>query len=105
MVHSLDGNRHFGNITLQQPFNGETNVTLIMVKAGFAKCRQTDSKYDNEESLELKNVEMEAAREKRGLWTTLPYQTPRIIQQVEDDPRVFLNANKGTFIPGIKKLT
>ena len=95
VVHSLENNRHFGNLELQQPYHGETNVTLIMIKAGYAKCRPGESKFDNEETLDLKSTEAEACKEMRGIWTKTPYHPLKISQQIDEDARVFLNSIKG----------
>ncbi|KAJ3110785.1 hypothetical protein HDU96_006267 [Phlyctochytrium bullatum] len=94
-------NRDFGTISLQPPgVEGETNLTKLVVKSGWAKVKQAEGKRaPSDEQVALHELEAAAQAAKLGLWAEKPvrnfsYNTP-------DDPRAFLEKFKGKQVDGV----
>ncbi|TPX39996.1 hypothetical protein SeMB42_g01617 [Synchytrium endobioticum] len=98
--------RDFGIVSLPQAIDGETNVSRIMVKEGYAKVK-TDSKRPPSDDLTALLLLEEAAKAAgKGIWgaksptdglRSLNYSNP-------EDPRAFLETYKSKPLPGVIEL-
>jgi staphylococcal nuclease domain-containing protein 1 len=93
-------NRQYGQLFVQQPVNGETNVSRILVQAGWIKTKTIDPKKSSDEFNELVELEALARKKTVGLWAEQP--EPRLVRQAFDsDPRKFILEHKNKPIPSI----
>jgi staphylococcal nuclease domain-containing protein 1 len=105
--HTSPSNHNFATLVLQQPIDGDSDVSTILVKAGWAKAKSMDGKRATEyltvnfRDLEkLNQLQLEAKADGLGLWSEKPFAPRTVLQTLEEDPRQFLAKNKGKKIPG-----
>jgi staphylococcal nuclease domain-containing protein 1 len=91
-------NRQYGQLIVQQPTDGDTNVARIMVKAGWIKTKSIDPKRSSDDFNELVELESLARKKNIGLWAESA--EPRVVRQSFDsDPRKFILEHKDKPIP------
>ncbi|KAJ3083740.1 nuclease domain-containing protein [Quaeritorhiza haematococci] len=95
--------RDFGVLTLPPGggVDGETNVTRLLIKEGWAKVKQPDGKRQaSEEQIALTELEQSAQAAKKGLWAeTAPARNAKY--NLDGEPRAFLDKYKGKPIDAI----
>ncbi|KAI8622038.1 hypothetical protein BC830DRAFT_926914 [Chytriomyces sp. MP71] len=93
-------NRDFGSLTLAPPgVDGETNVTRLLVKSGWAKVKPADGKRaPSDEQTALSELEAAAQIGRLGLWSQKV--SPRDVAFSVADGRAILDAHKGKAVEG-----
>ncbi|KAJ3300565.1 hypothetical protein HK104_009900, partial [Borealophlyctis nickersoniae] len=101
--------RDFGVLMVQHPINGETNITRVIVKDGWAKVKTPDGKRTvrdaSEEQTNLAELEAQAQAAKKGIWAdkdaTGKVGVRTAAYALKEEPRAFLEKHKGKPIDAI----
>lgn len=103
--------REFGSLLLQVPMDGETDVTRILVKQGWAKVKSSEGRHEASEAQQaLLDLEKEAQESKKGIWADDgngshgPRSFSVNLQPADSEPKDFLAKYKGQPLPAVLEL-
>ncbi|KAL2918318.1 hypothetical protein HK105_202245 [Polyrhizophydium stewartii] len=98
---TTSNNRSFGSLQIRTPVLGETNVSKLLVKEGWAKVRMPEGKRQpSEDQLELSELETQAKEAKKGMWSEAT-GTRSVSATFTGDARAFFEKHKGKPIPAV----